>query len=236
MENEQAKRIRSRCYWQAIIRPETFEVTKIEDPSLLFPIVEDSVVTLRRWPFPILSGERNARRDGEDWVGEEVGEEIGWKFGPSLWRLYQSGQFISLLAMWRDWYGRSPATPEGAGAQDSLPFWDTIRQFTEIYEFAARLSLTEAGDAAMRVNVKIGNIAGRILGQDDPGRTPFRYHRYQERDFSWPGPRSEPISRDALVADPREFAAEGLADLFKRFDFNAGTKVIRAWQEELDKP
>jgi hypothetical protein len=138
--------------------------------------------------------------------------------------------------MWRDWHGRSPTNPEGAGPQDSLPLWDTIRQFTEIYEFAARLSLTEAGETSMRVNVKIGNIEGRILGQDDPGRTPLRYYRYQEPDFSWPSARSESISRDALVADPRELAAEGLAELFKRFDFNAGTQAIRSWQEELDRP
>lgn len=232
MENEQANLIRSRCYWQAIIRPDTFEETKIEDPSLLFPIVEGSAVTLRSWPFPILSGDRNARRQGDDWVGEEV----DWQFGPSLWRLYQSGQFITLLAMWRDWFEWSQANPEGAGSQNFLPLWDSIRQFTEIYEFAARLSLTEAGAAAMRVNVKIGNIQGRILGQDNPRKIPLRHYEYQEPEFSWPSPRSEPISRDALVADPGALAAEGLAELLMRFDFNAGTQAIRSWQEELDRP
>src|SRR5215213_4790509 len=100
MENDTAKLIRSRCYWEAIVRPDQFDETKIEDYSLLFPIVEESVVTLNSWPFPIVSGERESRREGEDWVGEE----IDGQFGPSLWRLYQSGQFITLLGMWRDWY------------------------------------------------------------------------------------------------------------------------------------
>jgi hypothetical protein len=232
MENDLPSLIRSRCYWQATIRPEQFDEVRVDDYALLFPIVEESVVSLWSWPFPIVAGDTDSRRSGEDWVGEE----IDWKFGPSLWRLYQSGQFFTLLGMWRDWHGRSPNNPNGDGPQESLPMWDTIRQFTEIYEFAARLSLTEAGDAAMRVNVKIGNIQGRILGQDNPRKTQLRYYRFQAPDYSWPAPRSEPISRNALVGDPRGLAAEGLAELFKRFDFNAGTQAIRAWQEELDSP
>jgi hypothetical protein len=231
MQNEYIEKIRSRCYWQATIRPDEFTRKRVKDFSLLFPIVENSVVHLGGWPFPVFSGEASVRSEGHDWVGEE----IDWQFGPSLWRLYQSGQFISVSAMRYDWTGRSKSNPDGDGPQDFLPLWDTIRQFTEIYEFAARLSLTDAGDSAVHVEVKIGNIQNRFLNQDNPRKTPLRYYTIKAPEFLYPGPGTAPIPRDDLVADPRGLAADGLADLFKRFGFDAGAQAIRAWQDELDK-
>ncbi|MFT4038598.1 MAG: hypothetical protein QM692_10490 [Thermomicrobiales bacterium] len=189
-------------------------------------------MTLNGWPFPIIGSDAEFKRTGNDWVGEDV----GWQFGPSLWRLYRSGQFVTLLGMWRDWYERAPSDFSGDEVQNWLPLWDTIRQVTAFYEFAARFSLTEAGDSAMNVSIKLGNIQGRVLRQDNPRKTPLRNYRFSAPSFSWPRPGANTVARDELVGRPRELAAEGLAELFRQFDFNAGPQAIRGWQEELDSP
>lgn len=231
MANQLLDRIKSRCYWQTTIRPERFMSNRIEDYSRLFPIVRESSVSLRGWDFPHVDGRREARRRGEDWVGEE----LEWGEHLELWRLYQSGQFVSVLGLWYDWRGRSSENPEGRGPTDFLPLWDTIYRFTKIYEFAARLALTEVGDSAMRVQVKIGNVQGRVLYQEDPQRSPLHRYEIQMPSFSYPPPDSKPIIREALIANPQEFAAMALRELFGRFDFAVKLEGIRVWQEELNR-
>ena len=135
--------------------------------------------------------------------------------------------------LWHDWRGRSIRNPDGDGPTNDLPLWDRIYRFSEIYEFAARLALTEAGDAAMRVQVKIGNLEGRFLAQDHPGKTGLRRYRCPAESFCHPARDAEPILREALIAQPREFAAVALRELFGRFEFAATIESIRSWLEEL---
>lgn len=225
------ERIRSRCYWQALIRPEQFIANRIEDYGRLRPIVRESAVSLRGREFPHVADQREIKRGGDDWVGEEQ----DWQDHLELWRLYQSGQFVSVLGLWHDWQGRSIQDLDGDGPTNELPLWDTIYRFTEIYEFAARLALTEAGGAAMRVEVKIGNLQERVLVQDNPGKRPPRRYYYPAASFSHPARGADPIAREALVAQPREFAAVALHELFRRFEFPVTIASIRSWQDELDR-
>jgi hypothetical protein len=231
MESGLAEKIRSRCYWQTVVRPVQFQQTHIKDYSRLLPIVREASVRLRGWDFPHVDDRWEAKRAGNDWVGEE----LAWQDHLELWRLYQSGQFVSLRGLWHDWQGSSEVNPEGAGPTNSLPLWDSIYRLTEIYEFAARLALTEAGDALMRVEVMVGGLQGRVLAQDHPRKTGLRKYVFLADDFSYPAPDSDPIPIETLVGQPRELAAEALVELFRRFEFAASTDVVRSWQDELDR-
>lgn len=231
MPDELLNRIKSRCYWQALIRPERFMSNRIEDYIRLLPIIRESSVSLRGWDFPHVDYRPDVRRNGDDWVGED----LEWNTYLELWRFYQSGQFVSVLGLGYDWQGRTTENPEGNGPVNFLPLWDTIYRFTEFYEFAARLALTEAGDAAMRVQSKIGNLQGRYLVQDNPRKTSIRHYQFHAESFTHPPHDSDPIPREALIAKPREFAAGALLELFRRFEFAATLESIRSWQEELDR-
>jgi len=229
--SDQVEHIKSRCYWHTIIRPETFVSNRVADYSRLFAIARDSAVSLRGWDFPHIDYRDDGVRHGEDWVGQEIDRHHHIE----SWRLYQSGQFVSVLGLWYDWEGRSESNPDGDGPVDFFPLWDTIYRFTEIYEFAARLALTEAADVNMRVTVKIGNLQNRVLVQDHHGKTQLRHYHYSDESFTYPIHDAEPIKRELLIANPRKFAAEAMVELFQRFGFMVNHESARSWQEELGK-
>lgn len=229
VNTELSQLIQTRCYWQSLIRPEHFQRSRVASYGRLLPIVRESSVAFRGWDFPHVDDRQEVRRAGDDWTGEE----LIWRDHLEIWRLYQSGQFVSLRGLWQDWKGTSPENPLGNGPTTGLPLWGTIFHFTEIYEFAARLALTEAGDAKMRVDVKIGNLLNRVLYQDNPGKTGIRERVFAGQSFIYPVPDSPPIAREALVAAPRDFAAKALVELFSRFDWNVSVEIVRSWQDEI---
>jgi hypothetical protein len=106
---------------------------------------------------------------------------------------------------------------------------------TEIYEFAARLALTGAGDATMRVEIKIGNLQGRVLVQDNSRQSPVWHHDFPTATFTYPVLDTDSITRQSLIGQPREFAAVALLELFRRFEFAATIETIRSWQDELGR-
>ena len=185
----------------------------------------------RGWDYPHVDYRPELRHSGDNWVGEE----IEWReHAEELWRLYQSGQFVSVGALWYDWQGRSSENPEiGVGPVDFLPLNDTIYRFTEIFEFAARFALTEAADDFMRVDTKVANLQDRQLVQTDPSRALFRRYNFAGSHFSYPGHETDPIPQETLVANARNLAAEALLNLFRRFDFSVDLDSIRAWQAQL---
>jgi hypothetical protein len=220
-----AQRIRSRCYWRANIRPDHFNPQRIGDYARLDAIVRDSAVSLRGWDYPHVGG-RTLREAGTDWIGET----IEWDVHHELWRFYQSGNFLSLSGLWYDW--RDPSTDSVAPI---FPFWDTLWRFTEIFEFAARLASTEAGDDEMRVEITIGNIGGRQLYQDDPRKTGFRIYHFPYETFEWPLHPTAPIRREELTMQPRELALTPMHEMMQRFGFAANRESLRAYQQELDR-
>src|SRR5687767_10661014 len=99
MATDLIERIKTRCFWQTTIRPERFVPNRVEDYGRLLTIVRESAVSLRGWDFPHVAERPGHTQHGEDWIGQE----IDWKDHIELWRLYQSGQFVSVLGLWYDW-------------------------------------------------------------------------------------------------------------------------------------
>jgi len=86
-----------------------------------------------------------------DWIGQEP----EWEQYLELWRFYQSGQFVDFMGLDEDWRDQSKLWPPPGDWKPCL-FLDveeTVFQLTEIFEFAARLSLTEAGDEITNLKV-----------------------------------------------------------------------------------
>lgn len=230
--NDLLARIQSRCYWRVVVRPETFKAQRIRDFGTLINVVRNSSVAIRGWNFPHVEDTDGARIAGDDWVGES----LVWREHLDHWRIFQSGQFYAMNGMWWDWQGLTAERPDGNGPVSVFPLWDAIYRFTEVYEFAARLALTEAGDKAMRVEIEIGNLMDRRLEQDDYRKTPLRPHYvFKAPSFAYPIFDEGPISREKLVANSRELAAKATKELLDRFGFNISLEGIKVWQDELKK-
>jgi len=164
-----------------------------------------------------------------DWIGQE----FEWQHYISSWRFYQSGQFTHISGMPVDWRDQSHFWP--ADEQWRPGAWlgvgDTIFTLTEVFEFAARLALSDAGDEQMHISVTVGNLRERLLYVDTQGRWPFIYRPYQASIEKFP--YSVELTRSDLVAEPRDLALQAAIELFKRFGWDTTIDILRDWQSEM---
>jgi hypothetical protein len=220
------EKIRSRGYWRVVIRPTIFEERRVPNYGDLFPIVEKNSVQLRGWDYPHIDHSRPPLR-GEDWVGQEYDceDEI------EVWRLYLSGQFAHVFAMAGDWGDCSSFRPAGPGWHwgRELYYLQTIYSLREIYEFAARLALSPAGAARMRVEVEMHGLKGRRLATTDSEIALIGDYRTQAAEWKhlWEGSQTE------LIARPLELAASAAQDFFARFGLNVSVETLLKLQQRM---
>jgi hypothetical protein len=225
--SELLTKIKSRGYWQVTIRPRAFHANRVEDISNLLPILSKCTVRLRGWDFPHIDS-RTRPYLALDWVGQES----DWEHHKAVWRFYQSGQFVYILAMGIDWRDESSfwRADESWKPMTLLGVGDSIFTFAEVMELGSRLALTDAGDDQMHINIKLGNISGRLLYVDTHrNRWPFdnEYVAYLQ-DY----PFTLDISRSELVADHKSLALEASRQLFKRFSWDASPEIVLDWYEK----
>lgn len=227
--SELLEAIRSRGYWHVLVRPTAFVEKRIPDISALYPIAENARVQLRGWDFPHLD-RRNPPVIQLDWVGQET----HWEHHLETWRLYQSGQFVDMCAFWDDWRDRSGWWPPDKGWRPGqrLGIGETLFRYTEIFEFAARLSMTPAGDESMHIEIALRNLSSRVLFVDAPSRAPTHWEpKATINEF----PFVLDLARTELVSSPRDQALGGAIELFKRFGWEGSFEVLRGWQSELGR-
>jgi hypothetical protein len=109
---------------------------------------------------------------------------------------------------------------------------NTIFRFVEIFEFAARLASTLAGDDTMHIAIKLVGLEQRMLHIEDRGRAPFSYPRKTAMaEFAW----EKDIVRAELLADPRVPATEGTLAFFERFGWTPPADQITDWQAKIGR-
>jgi hypothetical protein len=221
-------KIRTRGYWRVVIRPTTFEEKHIPNYSDLFSIVEKNSVRLRGWDYPHVDRRSEPLR-GADWVGQES----DWDYFIEVWRLYRSGQFIHFFAIAGDWRDQSRNWPADDGWMpgEHLDYIDAIFEFLEIFEFAARLALSPAGAAFLRVDIQLHGLQGRRLVET---HNAFRFsqdYRIQmpEWNHRWEGSQTD------LIARPRDFAAEAARELFARFGLDISLDSLAGIQARIGR-
>lgn len=221
------EKIKSRGHWRVVIRPGRFVDKRVQEISALYRIIQRTSVELRGWDFPHVDPHTEPHID-VDWVGQES----EWEQYLETWRFYQSGQFVDLAGIPEDWRDQSRLWPADQGWKYGalLGIGDALFRFTEIFEFAARIALTEAGDALIRIEVTISGLAGRKLWVDLHNRWPmFRKYEASLQDL----PYTLELSRDELVAQPRELALKPAIELFARFGWIPNVAALRDIQEIL---
>jgi len=219
--------IQARGFWRVEIRPTEFKKDRVRELGTLFPIVERCAVVFRGWDFPHIDRRKQPHVD-LDWVGQE----LEWEHHLELWRLYQSGQFVHLGGIWDDWRDQSGLWAPERGWKPGLRIsvLDTTWRFVEIFEFAARLSQTEAGHDRMSIVVTLSGLRGRVLHLESPRRVPL-LEEYKAAIDQYP--YEVELSRADLLAAPREYALEATVRLFERFGWNLGREMAKSLQDEL---
>lgn len=219
------EKIRSRGYWKVVIHPAEFAENRVPSISALYPILQKTSVQLGGWDFPHLDTQEKPHID-KDWIGQE----INWEHHLELWRFYQSGQFIHFSGMLEDWRDQSNLWPPDKDWKPGLDLrvHEAVFRFTQIFEFAARLAVTEAGDQQTHVEIIVSGLAGRALC-NLPGRWPFR----QKRKASIPElPHKVDLSQMQLVTEPKELALKPAIELFRRFGWDPTLDLVRDIQDE----
>ena len=134
--------------------------------------------------------------------------------------------------MTHDWRNQSGFWPADAAWQRGqiLSIEEALFTFAEIFEVAARLATSDAGDELMRVTVVFAGLMGRALVVGDPRRGDLcEPTRAAIPEF----PQTVDISRGELIADPRGYAIQASQELFRRFGEELRTELLRDWLAEL---
>src|SRR5207244_1449801 len=100
-------------------------------------------------------------------------------------------------------------------------------QLAEMFEFASRLAVTEAGDERMHVNITIRGLGGRALGLDDPDAAGF-FRDYVAAVEAYTSERE--LTREELVGNSRELAVNVGSELFDQFGWTPSPEELRALQ------
>ncbi|MGO9600528.1 MAG: hypothetical protein ACLP7Q_21300 [Isosphaeraceae bacterium] len=216
-------KIRERGHWRVVIRPITFRKDRVEYAEL-FRIVEQNAVRLHTWDYPVVERDQETLK-GADWIEQDIEEQEQLQ----VWRLYQSGQFVHYFPLVAEGRELSPfyhPDPELAPGRRAY-FLNTIDSLLEIFEFAARLSMTPAGDVEMFVETTMEGLQNRrlvTLSTYNPDDRIFTIGQ-PAWNYPWQGSRTE------LIARPRDLAALATRDFFSRFDLDLSVETIRSLQD-----
>ena len=219
-------KVRSRGHWEVVIRPSTFDLERVPWVKLM-PIIDKASVRLRGWPVPLVDGRNSEPTSGEDWIGQDVDAEVVAHF--EAWRFFTSGQFSHLRAINADWRVGSEMVYVPPGASSVVEVWEILFYVTEVFELAARLALTEAGDDYMVVDATVHTGQGRVLVVGQHNRhefmSPYRVPPKIQRTTT--------ISRQDLVAAPHEAAVLMSHELFNRCGWEPSREELAEHQAEL---
>lgn len=191
-------KIRSRGYWEVTIRPSSFTLDRIQDIDNLYSILSKSYVSYKGLEFPLLDQAKPPRIDIDF-----ISQEFEFSHFLSSWRFYQSGLFVLLLGIPDDWRDQSNWWPpyESWEPLKDLGVGEAMLIFVESYEFAARLSETEAGYESMDVEIKLAKIRGRKLYMDVRRKWGFIRFPVAELDEF---PYSTTVTKTELLSSSRK--------------------------------
>ena len=224
-----ANRIKSAGYYGASISPARFVAERIVSLAHLLPILEKCQVGFRGREFPRIN-RADTIPDRPDSIAQE-----STKY-PQLeaWRFHQSGQFNILSAVPTDWYqempGGTPAPAAWIKKGEYLFYEHVLMTFAQIFELAARLCNTPAGDEQMLVEITVGGMKGRRL-------TPIDQMGNLDRvGTSGPAAMDEfkkeyQFSRSQLMAETGALSVRATQHLYDRFGKSVPAELLLEWYE-----
>ena len=233
--------IRGQPHWKVVIHPAAFEQERIPSLDECWRIIERTRIARLGWEYPVVAAENpndrffpddEARSRGNDWLASWDMSTPGYfRMASEYWRLYQSGQFIHLFTFREGRPMEEEYAPlwgsDGADATGYLSFQHATHRFTAIFEFASRLIIAGALDAAPVVRIEMRGIKNRRLFFFDTlyrNTDPPLYRAHEDLRREW---------RLTLADDPVERAREAARWFFERFDYEASEMALKLAQEDF---
>lgn len=218
--------IKTRGYWRIIIRPVTFEDRRINTLAKCKELVRECSVQYRGWDYPHFDTNEGPT-NGLDCVEQSC----GWLSHLEIWRYWQSGQFAHVFGLWEDWLElRTIGTDWEVSPGETLSVLSAVYLCTEVYEFAARLTMADALGAECKITIELHNTMNRRLSMFNPARDLSGEYRTALSSI----PYSCQITAAKLVADPRSPALEHAAWIMERFNWEPFPRsIFRKDQENL---
>ena len=230
-DSELKKKIQRRGYWKVIIRPTKFVEECIPEILTLYPLIQKTAVSIRGLSFPYTSGGLEYQMDN-NWVGQEY----EWDWVREVWRFYQSGQFAHISGLLEDWHDESKWNPAQEGWQPGhiLSVEGVVYHLTEVFEFAARLSLAHEYifDERVFIEVELSNLKGRKLTLS-PSRWLPLPEWYDAHANTIPLGRA--YLKEEVIAAPRELALEQAMKIFHRFKWDPSKETLQDIQSRIGR-
>lgn len=217
--------IRTRGHWDVSIRPRDLIDQRV-DYGELKAILDRCVVRLRGWPVPFV--EYTYER-GQDWIGQNVAPKNGVNH-IEAWRFFTSGQFAHLRVFSAEYETRSETPP---GCSSIIQVWEILYYLTELFELAARLAFTPAGDEWMTVSATLIGLEGRSLVIGQRNRADF------DRPMMTNAPslqQEQVLHRKELASNSKGHAIAMTMQFVSRFGWSASYETLTNLQNDLLNP
>jgi|YelNatPaOPRAMG01_1025707.scaffolds.fasta_scaffold80303_2 hypothetical protein len=219
---EVLKKIKSRGYWEVIIRPNQFKENRINDISTCLKIMESNAVKFRGWDYPHID------HNPPPYIGiDYVESTVDWGMYKEFWRFYQSGQFVHYFGCHEDWF-EEQVTIFGRSEYSKIkPFTIlevimTLYTMTEVYEFASRLAKQNIFNGTLSISTNLHGMNNRALTFFEIGRSLVRGYICRIDEI----PRKQEISVETLLDKKREIALDETIEILKRFNWMSASKEI----------
>lgn len=221
--------IRSRGHWVVTIRPTTFNPAREPKPLVLGEFVQKNKVRMGGWSFPQCDPNKDPVI-GPDFAEQEgqCGHHI------EMWRLYQSGQFVSNKACFEDWsehwprFDRQPRPARG----EELHVYPSLLLLISVCEFAARLAMSSVGSERLVIDVMLRGMRGRRLLIRNLMRGELETPRVANiEEYRM----TRTLGREELLASPSELGISITRDLFRRFSWDAQLSTLREIHRDMSQ-
>jgi hypothetical protein len=219
-------KVRSRGYWDVVIRPATYIESRVPYAELE-GIIQAAEVRLRGWPVPFYDNRERPIRRG-NWVGQDIDAEMVGHY--EAWRFHTSGQFNQLRAVDADWRHTSKIQSSEPGREKVIQVWEILFYLTEVFELASRLTTGPAGDDAMVVEATLHGLQDRRLIVGQHNRAEFYEPHHTDEDVLR---REIALSRSDLIASTNEQSVKMASEFFARFGWKPSLDQLAGHQREL---
>jgi hypothetical protein len=210
--SEVLSKIKTRGYWEVLIRPAKFVENRIESLGRCKEIIRDLSVRWKGWYYPHYSF-KNPPTNGIDYIEQSLDFQQYLEF----WRYYQSGQFIHFFGMVEDWQDQvTEWSKTNLKPFEALDVIDALYTFTEIYEFMSRLAAKELLGDSCKISITLHRTKNRQLIMLDRKR---HFSGLYKSELE-PIPREISISTAELMAKSAELSLDHTIWVFEKFNWD----------------
>jgi hypothetical protein len=219
--------IKDKGNWLVIVRPKIFEAKRLPIESCK-DIVLNSMVSLRPYNYPYYYGDSVSYQTDYVQCISDIRPDMGATKPPmSIWRMYQSGQFVHRFSCVEDYW-------EVSAGKNVLSATSTLFIVTEIYEFASRIAESNnIFDNGLTIKIGLHNMRNRSLvevmsGELYEDRLRHLYYRCKDNDVV----HQKELTLSDLIHTSKELAVDHTLFILNKFEWSSAS-YLQEQQKKL---